>query len=540
MLLLGKIKARVKITKERIKDNRVKVILLLVFQMCINYYIIFGCYHTGKLFSTIPIIYFNILYLIFIWGVLKLVSGDRLKPLVVVVFIIAFIGNMATFVDYSSSVTVSVNTYLYFNQRKVTIDCDDNYPSTFPLYPPRTIDIFSQENDPNVIITRGSEEKLVNKNGIYYEKGNFAPFSGVYIQLDKEGKSVKKGVEFKLGRKQEYREYSDDKITKGSFIDYESDGVVTYEISYHEEYNRKTGVETQKYYRNEKLSSVWKYKSGSVDAFYHAEYDQGTIRREKIYEEQIKLYYPDGSLAFTGGLSDQFLRGNVKFYYENGQLKYKGYVTEVDIPSIGDLNDVYFDDSYKSPLILAEDVNNNVENIEGDIAVTAELSAVVDDNGWYLDRTGLTPIMDYKECRHGDWEYYYENGQLKAKGKYSYGCHSGLWKFYHENGQIAAVGNYSRYGVEQGEWSYYYDNGQLKSRGLYEHAQTPEWNRNRDSVIGIKTIRKKPIKIGEWSYYSKEGKLMAKGNYRNGKKVGKWLERDKESNKLQESVKQEK
>ncbi len=104
---------------------------------------------------------------------------------------------------------------------------------------------------------------------------------------------------------------------------------------------------------------------------------------------------------------------------------------------------------------------------------------------------------------------YYDNGQLKAFGKYLDGNKTGAWKSYHDNGRLAGVGKYLD-GVNTGEWKrYHYLNEHLYSTGTYANG----------------------IPTGEWKYYWSNGQLEKSGKYLDGKEIGKWEHYNKKGKK---------
>src|SRR5690349_10194473 len=66
----------------------------------------------------------------------------------------------------------------------------------------------------------------------------------------------------------------------------------------------------------------------------------------------------------------------------------------------------------------------------------------------YLSRDGSHWI------RHGQFQAFYENGQIASEGQYDQGKESGLWRNFHENGQVAVEGSYQE-GKKVGEWRYW-------------------------------------------------------------------------------------
>ena len=72
------------------------------------------------------------------------------------------------------------------------------------------------------------------------------------------------------------------------------------------------------------------------------------------------------------------------------------------------------------------------------------------------------------ELRHGQFELYYDNGNILAKGCYENGHRVGAWQIFYENGHIMARGFFtsdgSRLGIEEygDTWEHYDEDGTLE------------------------------------------------------------------------------
>ncbi|MFN4915052.1 MAG: toxin-antitoxin system YwqK family antitoxin [Sphingomonadales bacterium] len=152
-------------------------------------------------------------------------------------------------------------------------------------------------------------------------------------------------------------------------------------------------------------------------------------------------------------LSTLFLQGCVKF---GGELVYNK-----EEPDIGDLNGKL---TYKKQLYSGNYVR-------------------------YYDDGSLSQLMErgsYKNgVKHGDWEYYHENGQLSSKGAYSNGAKEGVWEEYHGNGQLKFKYSYISGRLRDDVWEEYHENGKLKMKGSYLNGK----------------------KDGVWEYYNEDGSL---------------------------------
>ncbi len=73
------------------------------------------------------------------------------------------------------------------------------------------------------------------------------------------------------------------------------------------------------------------------------------------------------------------------------------------------------------------------------------------------------------EPRDGQFELYYDSGNLLAKGYYEDGYRLGAWQFFHENGQLWQRGFFKAFGERHGiddsgdTWEWFNEDGNLES-----------------------------------------------------------------------------
>lgn len=175
-----------------------------------------------------------------------------------------------------------------------------------------------------------------------------------------------------------------------------------------------------------------------------------------------------------------------------------------------------------------------------------------------------------------DLEFFYPNGNQKAKGKIIKGYQSGKWSYYHLNGKLEhhglfdksgktvgewkgfyedgtyKIGNFEK-GLKNGKWVYYSKKGKVRYEGLFKNSDyegTWKWFNKKGKVTKIKVFEygqlkqegamKKGKKNGEWIEYFVDRwgmlsipptkKIFKIGHYKKGKKIGEWKEYDKEGN----------
>ncbi|MCH7722802.1 MAG: toxin-antitoxin system YwqK family antitoxin [Bacteroidetes bacterium] len=116
-----------------------------------------------------------------------------------------------------------------------------------------------------------------------------------------------------------------------------------------------------------------------------------------------------------------------------------------------------------------------IYKIGSDLPFTGKEKAVVEGK-----------IIEYdvvEGMRHGDFRFYYENGNLEVQGQMDH------------NENI-------------GKWHYYFMTGELESEGHF--------------------VDNKPE--GKWTWYFPSGKIMEEGIFINGKRIGLWKQFDEQGN----------
>jgi antitoxin component YwqK of YwqJK toxin-antitoxin module len=130
-------------------------------------------------------------------------------------------------------------------------------------------------------------------------------------------------------------------------------------------------------------------------------------------------------------------------------------------------------------------------------------------------------IVDEGGKEQGAWKFFYEDGQLKAEGKYENGKREGEWKFYYKGKKIQQTGTYKA-NQPVGEWKWYYPNGQILREQSFvkgkEEGLTKEYS--EDGTLVAEGEYLGGMREGDWKY--KNGEYIAKGKYVDGKEQGEW------------------
>lgn len=155
--------------------------------------------------------------------------------------------------------------------------------------------------------------------------------------------------------------------------------------------------------------------------------------------------YADGTLAEVGTYHNNLKKDLWKSYYPSGHLKFEGtYEIDIRSPSKNHRTGVhtwYYDGGQIR--------KKEMYNISyPDMKVS----------GWHM----INP-----EKKEGNWQAFYENGNIKEDVNYLDDKLHGDYKTYHENGQIEVRAFYAD-GTLHGPYTSHYESGNLKAKGQYK------------------------------------------------------------------------
>jgi antitoxin component YwqK of YwqJK toxin-antitoxin module/Tfp pilus assembly protein PilF len=116
---------------------------------------------------------------------------------------------------------------------------------------------------------------------------------------------------------------------------------------------------------------------------------------------------------------------------------------------------------------------------------------------------------------------YYYGGSIKSATNYKLGKKDGDAKEYHSNGNLSAVANYAA-GVQNGESRKYYKNGLIKEIQQYSNGKGEGVYKYYFENGGLSTEgpQSNDKVTGEWKYYYEDGKIKETHNYVNDKEDG--------------------
>ncbi|MGE3164521.1 MAG: redoxin domain-containing protein [Planctomycetota bacterium] len=125
--------------------------------------------------------------------------------------------------------------------------------------------------------------------------------------------------------------------------------------------------------------------------------------------------------------------------------------------------------------------------------------------------------------QQGEWTYYHETGQLKAKGSYLDDLQVGRWTYWYANGVVEMDGVFADE-RRSGLWRYFHRNGSPRAIGRFDHGrETGQWTfwdpQGERSQRGD-YFQGQPA-LG-WTHWYPGGAKKAEGYYYAGAKVGVW------------------
>lgn len=131
--------------------------------------------------------------------------------------------------------------------------------------------------------------------------------------------------------------------------------------------------------------------------------------------------------------------------------------------------------------------------------------------------------MNEKGERIGPWEFYFPDSSFRAKGEYQDGLRIGKWTFWHPNGQVEQKGKYGKNEKPHGDWVWYYSNGEVwREEGFWkglEDGMAVEYSDTGTVISKGEYINGK--KEGIWFY--EMGDHWEEGEYIEGRRNGEWV-----------------
>ena len=211
-----------------------------------------------------------------------------------------------------------------------------------------------------------------------------------------------------------------------------------------------------------------------------------------------KKFHENGKLKWEGIYNHGKLNGKLKEYNFNGGIKKieifnNGQLSEEEAPIFFKLNKQINNDG---SIVEGMIINNKKE---GTFRVYNNKGVLSICNNYKNNIKLSSGLVDSLNFKIGEWEYYYENGNIKAKGNYIKDLQDGLWIYYFKNNKEQQKGKYDL-GKPEGKWLWWYINGK-------KHREE-NFVKGKESGVIIE--------------YDTIENVITKGLYLNGRKEGGW------------------
>ncbi len=370
--------------------------------------------------------------------------------------------------------------------------------------------------------------KTFNEEEILVSEGNRKNFEldSTWKFYDDQGK-IKMEINYLNGKKYGVRKtYREDEIIEENFVNDIKQGITSWYYTdgkLKKKVNFIDGLEegmAKEYAKNGRIITLITYKSGFI------------VAREKInrYDNnkrkhgKWKYFYSNGILRQEGIYKHGLEDGYFKDYDVNGDLittaKFIDGVKKEDARELVKLDvkkDFYPDGKVK--IVAMYNKEGKPEGIRREYAPDGSIERS------YIFKNGIIigeGIVTEKGERDGFWKEYYDEGNLRAEGKYDKDVKNGPWKYYHKNGKLEQEGSYNKEGQPDGEWWWYYGSGEILREEYYylgrldgtmtEYSEEGEVITRGEYIDGLED--------GDWSYVTGDARI--EGGYVEGMRSGLW------------------
>ncbi|MHC1706789.1 MAG: toxin-antitoxin system YwqK family antitoxin [Bacteroidales bacterium] len=370
--------------------------------------------------------------------------------------------------------------------------------------------------------------KTYQENGKIKSEGNRKNFEldSLWKFYDENGKIIL-DLEYKKGKKNGLkRTYGEGETIAETFINDIKQGPTTY---FHPDGKVKkivpfvNGLESgisREFDKEGNVITIFEYKKGYLVS---REYIN---RRDKEGLQQGKwvTFWDNGNIHTEGSYRGGKKNGYFREYTPDGKLfkmfKYIDDELQADAEEIAKIDeraDYYSNGKLK---VMAQYKNNLPDGLWREYTEEGKL-----DKG-FLYKKGIIigkGITDEAGFRQGPWIEYYDDGILKAEGKYKNGKKTGYWKYYYHSGVLEEEGGYDNQGRPDGDWKWYHENKALLKEASYslgkEDGLMTEYNEAGEVVARGEYVE--GLEQGKWLY--SYGDHKEEGNYQNGQRDGNWI-----------------
>lgn len=341
------------------------------------------------------------------------------------------------------------------------------------------------------------------------------------------------------------------KRKKGLSIEYYDNGNIKEYCNYN---NSKLNGQYVSFYQNGECKSRQSYSEGMLIGSYKSFYENGQLFKdgycgyENSREGSLKCYYENGEVKREGRCGGEFGTSEVgiwKYYNKKGGLdgvgkfdlgletgEWKYYHRNGELKFI-----VNYINKEKSKYEKMKSHNHFIRQHLRDFKNNTDSLNKERPTHHFLNWNNNHRYLKYNPFRHGIFQVYYDNGQLKEEGQYVKGFRDGEFISYYKSGEVYERILYDNIS-ETVEGTSFYKNGKIQSevdrksyqKIYYENGMLigeGERRLNRDDCYsGIWEIFYSNgekyctgelndfVRIGEWEFYYENSNLESKGRYK--------------------------
>ena len=255
-------------------------------------------------------------------------------------------------------------------------------------------------------------------------------------------------------------------VNHGPWRMWNQDGKLIAEGSF--DHGQRSSIWTRWYDRNDsQVLTQTPFRSFKAPFLSQANFENGVMEGEwSIFDAEQRRCC---QISITQGKRD----GMALFWLPDGtvlqQLEYEHGVPSGDVlqldTSTGKLAHAKtFLDGRERVTKKATYNRSRQQKLEGNFLAPTAVQTAADDF-WTLQFAKYEPQGE--ELRHGLWQEWYPNGQLKLRGEYRLDKKVDQFTYWHSNGQKAAEGNYDA-DKHDGTWVWWHQNGQKSVTGKFK------------------------------------------------------------------------
>ena len=151
----------------------------------------------------------------------------------------------------------------------------------------------------------------------------------------------------------------------------------------------------------------------------------------------------------------------------------------------------------------------------------------INEGGAYFNSIKETRTLDFSKRESVSKKYYFSGKQVLGYGEWhidkDHYVFTGPWEFYYDNGRLKSKGRFDDEGKQQGDWIYWYANGQQKQKVFFSdnvlQGKGTTWFDN-GNIYAEENYSNGGLLNGVQKYYFYNGLLRKEETYRDDKRNG--------------------